>query len=177
MVAEYPDESLGYRLRARAHWEREEFVEACDDYTRAIEIDGPTTECLNERGQVQAESGEWQLALADLNQAVDMARQAGQTLILAYALSGRSLAWAGLGRDSESERDFAESVSLCPTNPWVYYHRGIRMFQLDEPTDARVLLELALEFNNPPLPKRKQQRAKVALSRVAGKQGDPPSGE
>lgn len=177
MMADYPDESIGYRLRARVHWDREEFVESVDDYTRALEIDGPTPECLSGRGQVQAELGEWELALEDLNQAVDLARQAGQTLVLAYALNGRSLAWAGMGRDTESERDFAESVSLCPTNPWVYYHRGIRMFQLDEPIDARVLLELALEFNNPPLSKRKQQRAKMALSKLASKQNIDPPGQ
>ncbi len=176
MLADYPGESLGYRLRARAHWDREEFVEACDDYSQALEIDGPNPECLSGRGQLRAELGEWDLALEDLNQAVDMARQSGQTLVLAYALNGRSLAWAGMGRDSESERDFAESVSLCPTNPWVYYHRGIRMFQLDELTDARVLLELAMEFNNPPLSKRKLQRAKMALSKIASNENpEPPS--
>ncbi len=177
LVADYPEESLGYRLRALTHWDREELVEACDDYTRVLEIDGPTPECLNGRGQVQAELGEWDLALADLNQVVDRARQAGQTLLLAYALNGRSLAWAGKGRDTESERDFAESVSLCPTNPWVYYHRGIRMFQLEERTDARVLLELALEFNNPPLSKRKQQRAKMVLTQIANSQKSNPANQ
>ncbi|MCU0707007.1 MAG: tetratricopeptide repeat protein [Pirellula sp.] len=170
MVADYPEESLGYRLRAHVRWEREEYVESCEDYTRVMDMDGPTSDCLSSRGQVQAELGEWELALADLNQAVDMARKAGETIVLAYALNGRSLTLAGMGRDQESERDFGESVSLCPTNPWVYYHRGIRMFQRKERKEARILLELALEFDHPPLSKRKKQRASMALSQLASEQ-------
>ena len=166
MVADFPDESLGYRLRAFVRWEREEYVESYEDYTRVIEMDGPTSDCLSSRGQVQAELGDWDLALVDLNQAVDMARQACQTIVLAYALNGRSLTLAGMERNEESKRDFDESARLCPTNPWVYYHRGIRKFHFNELADAKVLLELALELNNPPLSKRKKQRARIALNSI-----------
>jgi tetratricopeptide (TPR) repeat protein len=171
MVADNPDVSLGYRLRAFVRWEREEYVESCEDYTRVIDLDGPTSNCLSSRGQVQAELGDWDRALADLNQAVDMARQACQTIVLAYALNGRSLALAGMERNEESKRDFDESASLCPTNPWVYYHQGIRKFHLNELADAKVLLELALEFSDPPLSKRKKQRARIALETIASKSG------
>ena len=166
MVADFPDESLGYRLRAFVRWEREEYVESYEDYTRVIEMDGPTSDCLSSRGQVQAELGDWDLALTDLNQAVDMARQACQTIVLAYALNGRSLTLAGMERNEESKRDFDESARLCPTNPWVYYHRGINKFHSNELADAKVMLELALELNNPPLSKRKKHRAKIALNTI-----------
>ncbi|MDX1929648.1 MAG: tetratricopeptide repeat protein, partial [Pirellulaceae bacterium] len=96
MVTDCPDESLGYRLRAFVYWEREEFVEACEDYNRVIDLDGPTSDCRSSRGQVLAELGDWDRALIDLNQAVDMARRACQTIVLAYALNGRSLTLAGL---------------------------------------------------------------------------------
>jgi tetratricopeptide (TPR) repeat protein len=169
LIASQPTQSRGYRLRAHARWEREEYVEAYDDYSRVIEIDGPTSDCLSSRGQVQAELGEWDKALADLDEAVELARKAGQTIVLAYALNGRSLTLAGLARDEESERDFEESVRLCPTNPWVYYHRGIRKFHLGELVDAKVLLELALEFKDPPLSKRKKQRARTVLDKLSSK--------
>ena len=66
-----------------------------------------------------------------------------------------------------SPRDFEESVSLCPTNPWVYYHRGIREFHLKKLADAKVFLELALEYKQPPLSMRKRQRAKTVLKTIA----------
>ncbi len=166
IVSDYPDESIGYRLRAHVYWEREEYVESREDYTRVIEMDGSTPDCHSSRGQVQAELGEWDLALADLDQAVEMARGAGQTIVLAYALNGRSLTLAGLDRNEESSRDFEESVRLCPTNPWVYYHRGMREFHLNRPAEAKMFLELALEFSDPPLSKRKKQRARIVLEKV-----------
>lgn len=166
IVIEHPDESIGYRLRAHIRWEREEYVEACDDYGHVIEMVGPTADTLSARGQVQAELGEWENAIVDLNEAVDLARRAGQMMVLAYALNGRSLTLAGLNRDDESMRDYEESVSLCPTNPWVYYHQGMRRFRLNEPAQARVLLELALEFNDPPLSQRKKQRAELVLRKL-----------
>ncbi len=169
IVADYPDESLGYRIRAHVHWEREEYVESCEDYTRVIEMEGITSDCLSARGQVQAELGEWDRALADLNQAVEMARQAGQTMVLAYALNGRSVTLAGMERYGESVRDFEESVRLCPNNPWVYYHRGIREFHLNKLADAKEFLELALKLSDPPLSKRKNQRAKITLEAIASK--------
>jgi len=169
IVADYPDQSSGYRLRAYVRWEREEYVESHDDYTHVLENDGPSSDCLSSRGQVLAELGEYERALEDLNKSVDMAREAGQTIVLAYALNGRSLTWGSMQREQESNRDFEESVTLCPTNPWVYYHRGIRKFNSNEWKDAKILLELALELTQPPLSKRKKQRARNALARIADK--------
>lgn len=167
IVAEYSDESFGYRLRAHVRWEREEYVEANEDYTRVIDRDGPTSGCLSSRGQVRAELGEWQSALNDLNESVRLARQAGESIILAYALNGRSLTFSGMEREPEAEQDFQESIQLCSTNPWAYYHRGIRKFNAHDFKEAKVMLELALEFNEPALSKRKKQRARAALDRIA----------
>jgi tetratricopeptide (TPR) repeat protein len=171
IISTWPDESLGYRIRAYVRWEREEYVEACDDYTRVLQQDGPASDSLSARGQVLAELGELDRALADLNEAVKLAREAGHTLVLAYALNGRSLTYSGLNCEEESNRDFEESVILCPTNPWVYYHRGIKMFQANRPHDCEVLLGLALQFSDPPLSKRKKQRARTVLEKLASTKG------
>lgn len=178
-----PDEPVGHRARAGLHWDNEEFVEAYDDYTRAIELEeqaGQMDEAeaetqsnpglLSARGQVQAEMGEWESALLDLEQAVDLSRKSGEKLTLAFALNGRSLALAELGRIEESNRDYEESVGLCPTNPWVYYHRGLRLFHAGNMAEAKVLLGLSLELQDPPLPPRKRNRVELALSRIAAAQ-------
>ncbi len=167
IVQEHPDESFGYRLRGYVHWEQEEFVEANEDYTRVIEMDGPTSGCLSSRGQILAELGEYERAVVDLDQAIELARDAGETLILAYALNGRSLALAGLNREEAADRDYRESVHLRSTNPWAYYHRGIRHFNNQNYVDAKIMLELALEFNEPALSKRKRLRAQAVLGKIA----------
>lgn len=167
LVIDYPDQSFGYRLRGYVHWEREEYVEADEDYSHVIDIDGPTSTCLSSRGQIRAELGELSSAMEDLNQSIDLARKAGETIVLAYALNGRSLTNGSLARDEASEQDYEESIRLCPTNPWAYYHRGIRKFNAGELTEAKVMLEMALEFNEPPLSKRKKQRVRAALDKIA----------
>jgi tetratricopeptide (TPR) repeat protein len=167
IIAQYPEKSLGYRLRGYVHWEREEYVEAVDDYSQVLKIDGPRADCLSSRGQLLAELGEYQRALADLDESIAMAREAGHKIVLAYALNGRALAFSGMGRDEDSTRDFGESVGLCPTNPWVYYHRGIRKFQLNQWNDAKNMLQLALDLKEPPLSKRKILRAEAVLKKIA----------
>ena len=114
-----------------------------------------------------AELGELSSAMEDLNQSIDLARKAGETIVLAYALNGRSLTNGCLARNEASEQDYEESIRLCPTNPWAYYHRGIRKFNANELTEAKVMLEMALEFNEPPLSKRKKQRVRAALDKIA----------
>lgn len=80
---------------------------------------------LNGRGHIQAEIGDWRLALDDLDRAIEIGRTKGNARLLAYALNGRALALAGVGQLEESVRDYEESVSLCPANAWGYDNRAI----------------------------------------------------
>ena len=161
-----PDQSVGYRLRGGLHWDMEQFVEAHDDYTRVLEFEPNQPESLSARGQILAEMGEYDQALDHLNIAAERSQKAGTNLTLAFTLNGRALALAGLNRFEESTRDYERSVQLCPSNPWVYYHRGMVMFQRGEFREAQHLLEMALELSDPPLPVRKKQRARTALDRT-----------
>ncbi len=162
-----PDRALGYRLRALIRWYTEQYVEACDDYTLVLEMEPEQPGVLSSRGQVQAEMGEWRLALDDLDLAVQLCREAGFNQLLGFSLNGRALALAGLGRWDESTRDYEESVQLCPTNSWVYYNRGMMMFQQGDYHQAKQLLEMALNSEEPPLTKRKRVRAEVVLGRLS----------
>ena len=160
-----PENPLGYRLRGWICWYSEQHVEALDDYTRLLEMEDDDDEInvLNSRGQVLAEMGEWDRALEDLERAVDRSRNEGQAELLAYALNGRSLALAGLGRIDESTRDFHESVSLRPGNAWTYYNRGIVLHQQGDRSEAIGFFEKALDASEPPLNKRKRERAQALV--------------
>lgn len=160
------DEPIGYRLRGWIRWYTEQHVEACEDYSRLLEMTPDEPDLLNSRGQILAEMGEWDSALDDLNSAVEMSRESGLNHVLAFALSGRAFTLAGLDRMDESTRDYEESVQLCPANSWVYYNRGIVMYQRGDQGQAKELLQTALEMNEPPLTKRKRERAEVALDRL-----------
>ena len=166
LIAHAPEESLGYRIRAGVYWDMEQFVESQDDYSRCLEIEADSPEALSSRGQVQAEMCEWRLALDDLDLAIERSRKSGSDMVLAFALNGRALALAGLNLFDESTRDFEESVKLCASNPWVYFHRGMVMYSRGEHRDAKDLLEKALQLSVPPLSQRKRRRAEAVLERA-----------
>lgn len=168
IIAIAPEESIGYRLRGGLQWDLEQFVEAYDDFTKVLGIDPQEREVLSARGQVQAEMGEWRAALDDLDLADELSRKAGANKTLAFTLSGKALALAGLDRIDESGRDYEESVKLCPTNPWVYYHRGMMFFQRGDHAKAKSLLQRSLDLTEPALPARKKKRAKNVVDRCSG---------
>ncbi|WP_372895061.1 tetratricopeptide repeat protein [Stieleria sp.] len=165
IIAMAPEHTAGYRLRGWIRWYTEQHVEACDDYTQLLEMtsEQPDADLLSSRGQVYAEMGEWNLALNDLDSAIELSRTEGLHQVLAFALNGRAFALAGLDRMEESERDYQESVGLCPTNAWAYYNRGIVLYQRGDHDQAKPLLQRALELNGPPLTQRKRQRAEAVL--------------
>ncbi|MEM8669005.1 MAG: tetratricopeptide repeat protein [Planctomycetota bacterium] len=154
-----PENPVGYEVRAWMHWCDEQYVEALDDYTELLRIADDHPNALNGRGHVQAEMGDWRLALDDLDKAIELGRENGQTQLLAYALNGRALALAGIGRREESARDYAESVTLCPDNAWAYYNRAMVLMKQGKDESAKELFQRAIQCDRPSLPKRKRQRA------------------
>ncbi len=161
-----PDNPSGYRLRAWIHWYTEQYVEAYDDYSRLLEMEPDDLSVLNSRGQVQAEMGEFRSALDDLDASIERSREAGQIQLLAFALNGRALALAELGRIEESTRDYEESIRLCPTNAWSYYNRGIVMYRRGDHSDAKKLFAIAMQSTAPALTKRKRDRARALLEQT-----------
>ena len=160
-----------YAIRAGAYWYSEQLVEAIDDFTQLIRRNGEDDFfALAGRGQVYAELGEFELALADLERA--LAAAAGQSSgrgpsksSLAYARNGRALALAGLGRIGDAMRDFARSMRDAPDSAWVYYNRGLVFHHLGRKAEAAASFRLALEKKQPSLPPVKRDRVRGFLKR------------
>ncbi len=149
--------------RAAAYWYSEDFVEAAEDYSQLIKLESEAPFAYVGRGQVYVELGEYELALSDLDQAVEMERQAASETGMAYALSGRALAHAGLQQFDDAQEDFAHSFRLRPNNAWVHYNQGLVYRTLDDLPHAAESFQRALELTDPSLPKRKRERAEAFL--------------
>ncbi len=104
--------------------------------------------------------------MIDLNKALELGRDEEIKTSLAYAYSGRALAYSGQGRYQEAAADFARSVQDCPENAWVHYNHGLMYDKLGEQEKAAVCFELALELNEPPLNSRKRDKAKMYLTQT-----------
>jgi tetratricopeptide (TPR) repeat protein len=151
--------------RAAAYWYTELFVEATTDFTALLRLGGDSLIAHGGRGQVQVEMGEFDDALADLDEAVRLADEMGETTGLAYALCGRALAHAGLGHFDESVRDFDRSIRLCPSNAWVYYNLALYYHRRGRDGHAVHCFRLALRQADPPLTARKRARAEAYVRR------------
>ncbi len=149
--------------RAASHWYSEQFVESLDDYSRLLAIQADAPFALIGRGQVYAELGEYELALADLNRAVELEQANASDTGLAYALNGRALAFAGLQRFAEAQQDFAASIQLRPRNAFLHYNQGL-VYRLRGTLDqAAAAFRQALQLDEPRLTRRKRQRAEAFL--------------
>ncbi|MFV1967602.1 MAG: tetratricopeptide repeat protein [Pirellulaceae bacterium] len=157
--------ALAFATRAAAYWYSEQFVEAAADFTSLLRLGGDAFIAYSGRGQVQVELGEYEAALADLDEAIRMAEEVGETTGLAYTLCGRALVHAGIGRFEDSLRDFDRSIRLCPTNAWVYYNLALHYYQRREDDRVAICFRLALRQSDPPLTARKRARAKAYLEK------------
>ena len=160
-----PELAPAVAVRAVCHWYSEQLVESAEDFARLIEIGGESFSALSGRGQVLAEMGEFSEALGDLNRALEIGKEDESPASLAYVLSGRALALAGLDRIDEAMRDFAQSIQDCPENAWVHYNHALTYHKMNEPEKARICFELALSLNDPPLPPRKRKRAETFVEK------------
>jgi tetratricopeptide (TPR) repeat protein len=158
-----PDHAAALRIRAGSHWYAEHFVEALDDFTRLLDLDGAQediTAILSARGQVYGELGEYELALDDLNRAVESARREQNKVLLAYSLNGRGMARVGMQDFAAADRDFQESLALCPNNAWLHYNLGLLGVAQGQPAAAVAAFRQALTCDNPQLSPRKKQKAR-----------------
>ena len=156
-----------YAIRAGAYWYSEQLVEAIDDFTRLIEENHDDFHALAGRGQVYAELGEFDLALADLERAIALGQKRGGKTGLAYAHNGRALVLAGLGRLDEALRDFDRSRRDAPDNAWLDYNRGVVFHHLGRHREAAACFQQALDKTDPALPPKKRERARGFLKRFA----------
>lgn len=159
-------------LRAACYWHDERLVEAADDYTWLLDRLKDEEEekfkrlaCLNNRGHVYVEMGEFEKGLVDLHEAVRLAELFGSRECQAYSLSARALAHAGLDEFESANSDFQRSVEIRPENAWVYYNQGLVYDRMGNPREAAVCFNLALALDNPQLPPRKRQRARAYVER------------
>lgn len=164
-IGRYPNDAIAYQLRAACLWYSGELHKAIDDYSRALELDAKKIVAYMSRGQVFAESGDFSNAIKDLDFALDNLQQAPitdagwRTQVRAYSLNGRAVAHAGLGDFEHALAEFAESMSLCPDNAWVYFNRATVYENKGENAKAVADYKLALQKTNPRLTVLKRKYA------------------
>lgn len=152
-----------YETRAAAHWYAQQFVEALEDYNLLIDRHPQLNAIYAYRGQVYAELGEFEEALTDLDRALSAEHDLLTDQSRGYALNGRGLALAGLGRHEDADRDFDAAIPLCPANAWLQYNLALVYRERGEDDAAALCFRLALRLDDPELTPLKRRRAEAFL--------------
>jgi tetratricopeptide (TPR) repeat protein len=167
-IAASDEHTHAIRIRAGAYWYLDQFAEALDDYDHLIKASETRDPgLLNGRGQVYCELGEFELALADLKEAVELARKSELNTVLAYTLNGLGKTLTGLGRYEEAQVAFDESYSLQPKNAWLHFNQGLMAAVRHQPAIAVEFFKKALELTDPALSPKKRAKAKAYIDRYA----------
>ena len=113
-----PNYQFAYLSRGVAHYRKNNFDRAIDDYSAAIRLDPNDLFARKNRGFAYYRRHDFDLAIADFNEAVKMNPRDS------YARSSRGMAYLALDQLNRAIADFDEALRLMPDNPHAYYARG-----------------------------------------------------
>jgi tetratricopeptide (TPR) repeat protein len=156
-----------YRERGLSNWYWHRYGEAIVDYNEALKMDPALGEAVwFGRGQVLAEAGRYEEAIADLERVLANRPESESA---GYLYRAKGVARAGLGQAAEAQRDFDRSMSLAPENAWLYY--SLAKFQEAAGDWDRAFANYALSLYKriPKLNRRKLVDAVASVEGVTGK--------
>jgi tetratricopeptide (TPR) repeat protein len=171
-LSRYSADGPAYCSRAGAFWYSGKLDEALDDYSRALKLQPLDILSLSGRGQILAEIGQNDRALADLDLALRLLKEIPALdhdwikwyeQIEAYVRNGRGFALAGLGDNESALSEFEVSIKLGPENAWVYYNRGRVYERTGEPAKAYSDYQIALSKCEPELSATQREYARARL--------------
>ena len=115
------------------------------DYTQTIKSDSTDASynkvnVYNNRGLIYAALGQYQEAIHDYNQAIELDPNH------LYAYNNRGVAYAALGQYQEAIHDYNQAIELNPTDMNAYYNRGLSWFKLGEYKQAIWNHKRVIEF-------------------------------
>lgn len=140
-VDKVSDDSDIYYNRGLAQFRLENYTEAHDDFSRALQLTPTYIMAYVGRGQVNTEIGDYVSAIADLNQAIIRDDSYGE----AYYLRG--LAQYESENYESAIEDFTTALDLDSFTNEAYAYRGLSHEQLGDTDSARDDLQTALDYS------------------------------
>ncbi|PSB04588.1 tetratricopeptide repeat-containing S1 family peptidase [Merismopedia glauca] len=164
-----------FYLQANDKYEKGNYQEAIENYTKAIEIDPQYTNAYNNRGIAYGNLGNYQQAISDYARAIALNPQDPdayynrgnayddlgeyQKAISDYdraitlnpqdleAYNNRGIAYRKLGDYQKAISDYNRAIALNPRSPNPYYNRGIAYTNVGEYQKAISDYDLAIALN------------------------------
>jgi len=119
----HPDAARLWLRKGYVHWYEQNFSSAFAALTTALKYGSPRLTVIFARGQILAEWGNVDAALADINEY--LAAPDRRVVNIARIRGARALAWAQMGRWDEAFAEFDAVEDMKLESSWFYYNRGV----------------------------------------------------
>jgi tetratricopeptide (TPR) repeat protein len=137
-------------------WYAGELLDAYSALTMALDLGYPASRVFHARGQVLAELGQYDAAIAELNEALRVPRS---SVSRAQAIGARAFALGMSGDLTASLRDFDSASVTIPESGWLWYWRAVCLRHNGRSEEAVVDLERCLTVKSPRLPNPRRDQA------------------
>jgi len=142
-------------------WYAGDLIDAYAALTVALNLGYPASRVFHARGQVLAELGRYDEAIAELNDALRVPRS---SLSTAQAIGGRAYAVGMSGNLKASLADFDTAAVTIPESGWLWYWRALCLRHNGHTAEAATDLERSLKVDLPRLPGPRRDHARRLLS-------------
>lgn len=137
-----PDNALAYYGRAYAYDDLENYQQAIEDCTKAVQFNSPRlVDAYNNRGEAYRKSGNYAQAIADYNKALEFNPN------YAKAYNNRGIAYRHLNQYNLAIADYNKALQLNPNYVLAYNNRGWVYYLLKKYERALKDFDKALEIN------------------------------
>lgn len=143
-----------YWRQGNRYYEEEEYEEAVENYSIAIQMQSNIGLFYNDRGMSYYGLGKYDKAIADYDKVIEL----NPSEAVAYDNRGNS--YFGLGEYEKSISDYDRAIELSPSTAVYYSNRGNAYGQLEEYDKAIFDLERAIELD-PTYERAYRERAEV----------------
>lgn len=142
-------------------WYSGDLLDAYSALTHALNIGYPASRIFHARGQVLAELGQYDRAIAELSEALRVPRS---SLSIAVATSARAFAMGMSGELEPALTEFRQSEVVIPDSGWLHYWRALCLLEHGESDKAALSLRRALIATTPALNRPKRERAEELMA-------------
>jgi tetratricopeptide (TPR) repeat protein len=147
-------------------WYACELLDAYAALTVALDLGYPASRVFHARGQVLAELGRYDAAIAELSEALRVPRS---SISIAQAKSARALALGMAGDLKASLAEFDSASETIPESGWLWYWRALCLRHGGRSEEAVAALERSLIVDSPRLPNPRRNQALRLIDSEVGR--------
>ena len=163
VIEEFPSFPYAHYRLGTVYWYTGRLTQAIFEFSEALNIAKRTDDTsliisiYHNRGQIYTELGRYNEALNDLQKAINLNEEYGDSI--GFARNGLAYALGCIGQYDASMSEFKKAINEHPENAWVYYNKAIILERMGDIENAILNFQISLDKNDPSLNNLRKEKA------------------